>query len=95
MSKAGKKIEEGLKDALDYVKNHRPGTFGCHEALHMASYFASAVNEELTEHPAISHVPAWKKLAARAEETLVELYNEIAKVHNLHGENDQEEPRAR
>lgn len=64
-------------DPLAFV----PGTLGCHEALHMASYFASAVDTELAEHPAITRNPEWKALADAAAEKLADLYQAIGTVH--------------
>lgn len=67
----------GDADPLAFV----PGTLGCHEALHMASYFASAVDTELAEHPAITRNPEWKALADAATEKLADLYQAIGTAH--------------
>ena len=61
--------------------NYAPGGFGCHEALHMASVLADMVDEQLCEHPAIERNPAWLRLAERAEEALLELYQAIGAEH--------------
>ena len=66
-----------MTDEPDY----KPGSFGCHEALHMASYLAAAVDEELCDHPAIQLNPEWKKLAEEASDKLIALYNAIGKEH--------------
>ena len=42
-----------------------PGTFGLHEALHMAHVMSSLFDRELLDHPAIQ---SDKDLKARAEE---------------------------
>jgi hypothetical protein len=58
-----------------------PGSMGCHEALHMASFLASAVDQELREHPAIQANPEWLKLAETATEALADLYQKIGAQH--------------
>lgn len=58
-----------------------PGTFGCHEALHMAAFFADAVDRELCGHNAIKANRAWSKLAREAQDALADLYQAIGKVH--------------
>lgn len=62
-------------------KLYAPGTHGCHEALHMASYLASAVEEELCAHPAIKLNKNWLLLARGAALKLQRLYQEISKEH--------------
>lgn len=58
-----------------------PGTFGCHEALHMASVLAGMVDDQLCEHPAIQQRPDWQTLADRAREALSDLYQAIGQEH--------------
>ena len=58
-----------------------PGSMGCHEALHMASFLCSAVDEELTQHAAIKANPEWLALAQKAVDTLMELYQKIGAKH--------------
>src|SRR5690242_5190523 len=53
---------------------YAPGTFGCHEALHVASVVGPLVERELLEHGAILANPEWFALANRACEALAELY---------------------
>lgn len=57
-----------------------------HEALHMASFFASAVDEELLGHPAIRANKDWKKLARNAAHSLMDLYQAIGLDHLPQGE---------
>ena len=75
------KIAEGLAEAADYARNYAPGTFGCHEALHMAAYLRDAVDEELCGHRAIEAVPAWRGLADKAATALYDLYQAIGAAH--------------
>jgi len=60
---------------------YSPGTYGCHEALHMANYFAEAVEAQLAYHPAVILKPKWRKLADEAAEKLQQLYQEIGAEH--------------
>ncbi len=55
--------------------------FSHHEALHMSSKLAEAVNEWLVEHPAIQSDPARLALATQAAEKLFELYQLIGSQH--------------
>ncbi len=52
-----------------------------HEALHMASFFARAVDEELAEHECIRNNPEWAKLVDTAVDALAALYQKIGAVH--------------
>lgn len=58
-----------------------PGSHGCHEALHMASFLIDAVDEQLVGHPAIQANADWQKLATTALDALFELYQAIGKQH--------------
>lgn len=58
-----------------------PGSFGCHEALHMASFLCNAVDEELSEHEAIKANPEWLALSRKAVDALGELYQKIGAAH--------------
>ena len=61
--------------------NFKPGSFGCHEAMHMASFFADAVDTQLVEHPAVMQKQEWAQLAIKARQALSDLYNRIAASH--------------
>jgi hypothetical protein len=76
---AGKPAEAAPAD--EKHEGFEPGTFGCHEALHMASFFAGAVDEELCDHPAIEQNPEWLKLARTAATALAELHQKIGAAH--------------
>ena len=66
---------------VDLVEHYAPGTFGCHEALHMASFLDGAVNRSLLEHGAILANPEWFELAYRASSALGDLYQAIGAAH--------------
>jgi len=73
----------GLSPALraQEEKDFAPGSHGCHEALHMASFFAAAVDSNLCDHPAIAQNPAWMDLAQDAADALFKLYQAIGNEH--------------
>lgn len=58
-----------------------PGSFGCHEVLHMTSFFASAIEAEIIDHPAIRDNEEWAMLAQKAQDALVDLYQKIGNAH--------------
>jgi hypothetical protein len=66
----------------DMKKKHfKPGTYGCHEALHMAAFLSQAVDNELTEHTAVTRNKEWLKLAKKASQALWDLYQAIGNEH--------------
>ncbi|SDE25460.1 hypothetical protein [Rhodospira trueperi] len=66
-------------------KGVQPGSYGCHEALHMASFLMEAVDGHLMEHPAVTLNPEWFALAAQAHDALFALYQAIGAAH-LHAQ---------
>lgn len=58
-----------------------PGSFGCHEALHMTSFLMQAIDTDLMEHPAIAARPDWKATAEVAFNALYDLYQAIGREH--------------
>lgn len=59
----------------------KPGSFGCHEALHMAAFLEEAVDRQLLAHPAVAMNPEWFALAATAGKALAALYQAIGAAH--------------
>jgi hypothetical protein len=66
-----------------------PGTFGCHEALHLASTFMIMIEEHLAEHPAVRANPEWDALAAAAVTALADLYHAIREAHRAAQQSSQ------
>lgn len=62
------------------AKRFRPGSYGCHEVMHMASYFANEMGL-LSEHMAITQNKEWNDLANAAAENAFALYQAMAAVH--------------
>jgi hypothetical protein len=58
-----------------------PGSYGCHEAMHMASFFAASVDKNLADHPAIAQNLEWRLLAQEAVKNLADLYQAIGAKH--------------
>lgn len=54
-----------------------PGTFGDHEALHVANLILGLIERELAEHPAILLQPEWYAHVRRAQDELSSLYQKI------------------
>ena len=50
---------------VDLDERFGPGSFGCHEALHLASFFSRAVEAELCRHATVLRDPHWYKLDTR------------------------------
>jgi len=89
-----------MSDELDGIdpKNFQPGTFGCHEALHVSHMLAEMVDSYLCSHPAIQANPEWKAQADLAAQTLADLYQAIGAAHlsaERVGEDARPEPQPR
>lgn len=74
-------LNDHLRECGGRHEGFGPGTYGCHEAMHMASFLAEAVNEQLVEHRAIAANQEWSALARSATETLMALYQKIGAEH--------------
>jgi hypothetical protein len=68
-------------DDPDWRDRFKPGSFGCHEALHTASVLQAVVEEHLASHPAVLLDPECFALASRAAEILADLYQGIGRRH--------------
>lgn len=58
-----------------------PGTFSCHEAMHMTAFFMTSVEEALCNHPSVLTNPEWYALSREALNKLFELYRTIGNDH--------------
>jgi hypothetical protein len=63
------------------MKEHEPGSFGCHEALHLVYVFTDMFSRHIADHPAISQCPDWQKRAEEIGEALGDLYQAIGAKH--------------
>ncbi len=72
---------DGGMEPRQTTADYTPGSHGCHEALHMASFLMQAVDTELCDHPAVKQNPAWEALATRAHDALFDLYQAIGAEH--------------
>jgi hypothetical protein len=73
--------QRGLRESSDPDARPAPGTFHCHEALHMTSFLTSAIDTELCNHPAILANPEWFRLAMEGQQKLADLYQDIGSEH--------------
>jgi hypothetical protein len=62
-------------------ERYKPGTFGCHEALHTSALLMELVGSRLMEHGAIIQDERRYALADRAHRALFELYQAIGAIH--------------
>lgn len=63
------------------INQYHPGSYGCHEALHMTCFLQHAVHIELCEHLAIRRNKKWMRLADKASKALADLYQAIGAEH--------------
>lgn len=75
------RAEEDVVSVAYLAESFAPGTYGCHEALQMASVFEGMVSGRLCEHPAILANPGWFKMASDAQTMLFNLYQAIGALH--------------
>lgn len=77
-------LREGDKDRNDKSTlefRYGPGSYGCHEALHMASVILGILDRELVGHPTILTNREWYADARRIQDELYQLYQKLAAVH--------------
>jgi hypothetical protein len=83
-------LEKERQDLLDELANesgpqwedqYRPGSLGCHEFLDRTCLLADQVEKSILAHPSCALNPQWYALAARAVDSLRELYQRIGSEH--------------
>jgi len=55
--------------------------YNLHEVLHMTSFLARSVDEEILQHEAVEHRPELWLLAEKACDALHDLYQAIGRIH--------------
>ncbi|HMC66357.1 MAG TPA: hypothetical protein VKI65_15575 [Gemmataceae bacterium] len=78
--------QEQLADLIaehgaNWLEEFKPGTFGCHELLDRAAFFAKTVEVSLLSHPACVQNQDWYALANQAFAALWDLYQRIGAEH--------------
>jgi hypothetical protein len=73
--------ERDASEEQDWRERNLPGTFGCHEALHMACHLMLQVDDALLHHDAIVQNEQWFRLAEQAFVALFTLYQQIGATH--------------
>lgn len=80
-----RQLEENTKawaeQDVDLDERFGPGSFGCHEAMHLARVLAGLVERELCHHSAVLRDPRWYGCARRACDNLACLHYEIGREH--------------
>ncbi|MGJ7041966.1 hypothetical protein J2Y63_005244 [Shinella sp. BE166] len=66
--------EERAMTSTELLAHYTSGSFGFHEAVHTTSIVLDLVDDQLLHHPAIAGNTEWFRLAARASESLFNLY---------------------
>jgi len=69
------------EQGIDLDQRFAPGSFGCHEIMHVSQMLAGLVEDQLCNHSAVLRDPRWFKLACQARDSLSRLYQEIGAVH--------------
>ena len=69
------------KADINHPEKFQPGSFGCHEALHVASMLADIVSTQLLDHPAILLDSDLYRRAHSIHAELVDLYQSIGAKH--------------
>ena len=64
-----------------WVRENRPGSFGCHELLDRTAMFADGVERYILDHPACVANSDWYSLADSAAASLRELYQLVGAAH--------------
>lgn len=58
-----------------------PGSFGCHEAVHMTQAVVALIQRELVEHSAVLQDADWYRQVREAQELLHGAYQRAAEKH--------------
>lgn len=79
------RLEERKKDGpggnLDIDERFGPGSFGCHEAMHVTHMLVGLIEDQLCNHSAVLRDPRWFRLASQARDSLSRLHQEIGAAH--------------
>lgn len=73
-----KLLDERRKDCaesgVDIDERFGPGSFGCHEAMHVTDILAGLIESQLCNHSAVLRDPRWFRFATDARDSLARLY---------------------
>jgi hypothetical protein len=65
----------------EWGAQYGPGSFGCHELLDRTNLLADQLEKSILSHPSCIQNAQWYALAARAMESLRELYQRVGAEH--------------
>lgn len=76
------RLDELREDyGLDWVRQYKPGSFGCHELLDRTAMVVDLVERQLLSHPSCVQNAEWYALADQAFSALHNLYQKIGETH--------------
>jgi ClpX C4-type zinc finger len=75
-------------------RENEPGSFGCHEALHLVHVFTDMFDRHIARHAAIRRHPDWYKLADEIGDMLTGLHQAIGREHHDDKATDREPRKA-
>lgn len=81
LERLAEQLEENSETAEQPTERFWPGTYGCHEALQMASVFQDSIDRHLCGHSAVLLDPEWFRLASEAHIAIYNLYQAIGERH--------------
>lgn len=73
--------QSAAEQNVDLDESFGPGSFGCHEVMHLAGVLAGVIERELCNHSAVLRDPRWYACARRACDDLAQLYLAMGKAH--------------
>ena len=65
--------QSAAEQNVDLDERFGPGSFGCHEAMHLARVLAGLIERELCTQSAVLRDPRWYACARRASDNLAQL----------------------
>ncbi|MHA7970855.1 hypothetical protein [Rhizobium sp. CAU 1783] len=75
------RLADLAKIEVSELPKFAPGSFGCHEVLHVSSLLVEDVARHLLAHPSIVIDPEFYELAREAHDRLFALYQAIGRKH--------------
>ena len=78
---ARRREEPGGPGQSSLEERFGPGSFGCHEALHVTNLVVELIERELAGHSAVLLDPSWYARVREAQALLYSAYNDMAQGH--------------
>lgn len=84
-----KEEAQGGPDRLSLEARFGPGSFGCHEALHVTELVVDLIERQLVQHSAVLLNPVWYAQVREAQASLHRTYCAMADEHLREAGNGQ------